>query len=123
MGRLLFIGFLIAHGLIHAAIWASPKPPAGDAPFDVSHSWALGDRRTLAMLLALVAGAAFVVAGGALLGHLAWWRPLTVGASGLSLLLMAAFFNPWLLMGVGLDAGLIAGVVWFDWPSRALLGA
>ena len=43
MWRFVFIGFLIAHGVIHAAIWALPKPAGQQAPFDPAHSWVLGE--------------------------------------------------------------------------------
>lgn len=43
MWRFLFIAFLIAHGGIHVAIWATPKPNDQEAPFDASHSWLLGN--------------------------------------------------------------------------------
>jgi hypothetical protein len=39
MGRSLFIGFLIAHGLVHLAIWLVPKPSDQKAPFDPDHPW------------------------------------------------------------------------------------
>jgi hypothetical protein len=32
--------FLIAHGLVHLAVWL-PEPK--DAPFDPGHSWLLGE--------------------------------------------------------------------------------
>jgi hypothetical protein len=38
MVRVLLSGFLIAHGLVHIAIWA-PKHDPEKAPFDASHSW------------------------------------------------------------------------------------
>ena len=37
MWRLLFIGFLIAHGLVHLAIWLSPKPKDQTVPFEGRH--------------------------------------------------------------------------------------
>ena len=44
MWRFIFIAFLIAHGLVHVAMWVFvPKPaPGKEAPFDASHSWLLG---------------------------------------------------------------------------------
>jgi hypothetical protein len=41
MLRLLVAGFLVAHGLIHATIYAAPRPADAKAPFDAGHSWAL----------------------------------------------------------------------------------
>src|SRR4026207_1011810 len=64
MWRFLFIAFLIAHGLVHLAIWLMPKPPGQKAPFDPDHSWLLGDQKTVAVVLA-VAAAAVLMAGGA----------------------------------------------------------
>jgi len=123
MWRWLFIGFLIAHGLIHIAVWATPKPEQQSSPFEATHSWLLGDQRSLAAALAYAAMGLFVIAGLGLLFHAGWWRPVTVVASGLSLALASLFFNPWLLMAIGLNAGLIAGIVWLSWPSQAMVGA
>jgi hypothetical protein len=53
MWRLLFVGFLIAHALVHGAIWATPASKDPKAPFDAGHSWLLGDRGTLALILAV----------------------------------------------------------------------
>jgi hypothetical protein len=39
MWRFVFIAFLIAHGGVHVAIWATPKPEDQKVPFDASHSW------------------------------------------------------------------------------------
>ena len=38
MLRWLLIGFLIAHGLVHVAIWV-PRYDPEKVPFDASHSW------------------------------------------------------------------------------------
>jgi hypothetical protein len=54
--RVLLIAFLMADGLVHVAIWA-PKYDPEKAPFDASHSWLVGDQRTLAQVLAFVAAA------------------------------------------------------------------
>ena len=48
---------------------------------------------------------------------------MAVVAGGVSIGLITLFFNPWLLAGWGLSAGLIAGIVWFAWPSQTLVGA
>ena len=59
---MLLIGFLIAHGFVHMAIWA-PKDDPTKAPFDASHSWLIGAQRPLARLLAFAAAATLVLAG------------------------------------------------------------
>lgn len=105
MWRLIFVAFLVAHGLVHIGVWAMPKPADGkEPPFDPAHSWLLGDARTLAISLAAVSAALFVIAALGLLGHADWWRAMAVVASGVSLGLMTLFFNPWLLAGWGLSA-------------------
>jgi hypothetical protein len=124
MWRILFITFLAAHGLVHIAVWVMPKPVDGkEPPFDVAHSWLLGDARTLAISLATVAAALFVLAAVGVFGHADWWQTVAVVAGGVSIGLMTLFFNPWLVAGWGLSAGLIVGIVWFAWPSQTLVGA
>jgi hypothetical protein len=46
-----------------------------------------------------------------------------VAASGASVVLMTVFFNPWLIAGWRLSARLIAGILWFEWPSESMVGA
>jgi len=75
MWRILFITFLAAHGFVHIAVWATPKPADGkEPPFDAAHSWLLGDARSLAISLAVVSAALFVVAALGVFGHADWWR-------------------------------------------------
>jgi hypothetical protein len=123
MWRFLFIGFLIAHGLVHLAIWLMPKSADQKAPFDPNHSWVLGDQRVIAVILAVTAAGLLVAGGLGLWAHAGWWR--TVAAIGLaaSLGLMIVYFNPWYLFIETVNAGLIVGIVWLTWPSRAMVGA
>ena len=123
MWRLIFIGFLIAHGAVHAAIWASPKAKAAGAPFDPSHSWLLGSQRGLAIGLALVAAGLLASAGIGLWTHAEWWRGIGTAALGTSFALMVVYFNPWFLPIEAVNLGLIIGLLWLDWPSRAMVGA
>jgi hypothetical protein len=48
---------------------------------------------------------------------------MTVVAAGASLLLVVLFpgaiLNAWLIAPVAINVGLIAGIVWFSWPTRA----
>jgi hypothetical protein len=78
MIRILLGGLIIAHGLVTAAIWASPAREG--EPFRAAHSWVLGEARSLAMALALVAALGFVLAGTGFLAHQAWWGAFGVGA-------------------------------------------
>jgi hypothetical protein len=58
--RVLLGLFVVAHGLVTLGIWTAPVTEK--APFNPSHSWLLGDARTLAITLAVVAAITFVVA-------------------------------------------------------------
>ena len=123
MWRFLFIAFLIAHGGIHVAIWATPKPKDPPPPFEPSHSWVLGDRRGVALVLALAAAAALVAAGIGLWASAEWWRPVAVAGLAVSFGLMVLFFTRWFLLIQAVNAALIVGLLWLDWPSRAMVGA
>jgi hypothetical protein len=39
-----------------------------------------------------------------------------------SLGLMILYFNPWFVFIMVVNAGLIAGIVWLDWPSVSMVG-
>jgi len=121
--RFLFIAFLIVHGGIHVAIWATPKPKDPPPPFEPSHSWVLGDRRGVALVLALAAAAALVAAGIGLWASAEWWRPVAVAGLAVSFGLMVLFFTRWFLLIQAVNAALIVGLLWLDWPSRAMVGA
>jgi hypothetical protein len=105
MVQILLGGFVIAHGLVTAAIWASPAREG--EPFRATHSWILGDARSLAVALALVAALGFVLAGTGFLAHQAWWGVFGVGAGAVALVLMGLYFSPWLLAGIAISGGVL----------------
>lgn len=115
MPRALLIAFLIAHGLVHVAIWA-PRFDPKKSPFDPSHSWLLGDRRTFAQVLAFATAAILVLAGIGLWIDTGWWRPVGVVGLGISTLLLLVYFNPWYLFILAVNVALIVGIWWLDWP-------
>jgi hypothetical protein len=123
MWRFLFIAFLIAHAGIHAAIWATPAAKDPKAPFDAGHSWLLGSQRGLAIILALTAAALLAAAGIGLWAHAEWWRSVAVVGLAVSFGLMVLYFNPWFLLIQAVNAGLIVGLLWVDWPSKSMVGA
>lgn len=92
---------LVAHGLVHLAIWLPPQ--GADAPFDVQSSPFFGDVRSVAVVLAIAAGAAFVAAGVGYLAGLSWWPWVTVAAAAVSIALMLLTFSLWWLIGLGID--------------------
>ena len=90
MLRVVLIAFLIAHGLVHLAIWA-PKDDPEKATFDPAHSWLIDDRRPLARLLAFSATAILIVAGIALWVDVGWWWPTAVVGLIVSTVLLLLF--------------------------------
>lgn len=120
--RVLLGAFLVAHGLVHVAMWA-PRYDPEKAPFDASRSWLIGDRRTFAKILAFSAAAALVVAGLSLWVGAGWWRPTAVVGLGVSTLLLLVYFNRWYLFILAVNVVLIVGIGWMDWPSRSAVGA
>ena len=105
MIRVLLGVVIVAHGLLTALIWLSP--PKADAPFRATHSWLIGDARSLAIVIALVAAAGFVLAGVGIIADQAWWAVTGIGAGAVALLLMTLFFNPWLLAGITINAEIL----------------
>jgi hypothetical protein len=103
--RFLLGVFIIAHGLLTAVIWASPAKD--DAPFRATHSWLLGEARPLAVVVAFVAAAGFLLTGVGYLADQAWWAFAGVGAGAVALVLMVVFFNYWLLAGITISAGIL----------------
>jgi hypothetical protein len=101
------VGDIIADG--PRAIWLTP--PAKDVPFDAHHSPLFGEVRGAAVLLAALAGTAFVVSGVAYLAGQDWWAAAALAAAGVSGLLMLLTFTPWWLAGLAIDAT-IAVLAW-----------
>ena len=122
MTRLAVAAFLVAHGLVHAAIYAAVKPADGKAPFDPSRSWALAAAhvdpsitREASVRLAWITAGLFSLAGGALLVDMALWATVASGAAVVGLLLKVTWFHPWLTVGVLLDVGIVWATV-SQWP-------
>jgi hypothetical protein len=124
MTRILIGGFLVAHGLVHLAVWTTPRPSGeAAAPFDPSNSWLIGSSKGLAMVLAIVAAVVLVTGGVSLFAEAEVWRSLTVVGLGLSLVLNVLYFNPWFGFISAVNAAFLAALVWAQWPSERLVGA
>lgn len=103
---------LIAHGLVHL-LYISPDATDPKYPFTLRRSWVVpeGSRRPVAA--ALMAG---TVAGFVLLALAIWgvpglsdaWRVIAVIASGLSLVLLIAFWDLRLSFGILIDVAVVA---------------
>src|SRR5690349_93737 len=118
MLRILLGLFLIAHGLIHAS-YSAPRPPEGPVrwPFELGQSWVLSPlgisttlARPLGTLLWIAATLLTVAAGLGVFGvpvlHESW-RGLAVAGAVASLLLLAIYFDPMLIVGLVIDVALI----------------
>ncbi len=126
--------FLVAHGLVHYSLTTVPVPAQGAlrTPFwpgwwreNVDPLWPasrLGLPPTVVRLLGsalwLAATIGFALAGLGLIGipglHNAW-QGAAIFASAASLILLALFWHPWLIMGVVLSLG-VAVAIWQRWP-------
>jgi hypothetical protein len=122
MTKTLFGIFLILHGLVHAAIWL-PAPKEKQI-FNANHSWFFdavkmqsGTIRGIAIAACLVAFLTLVIGGIGILSHQNWaLTPVLIGAI-VSLILIVAYFNPWMSLAVLLDIGIIYLTAIRHWPS------
>jgi hypothetical protein len=118
----LFGIFLLAHGLVHSAIWLST--PKANGPFNAGHSWLFSllglqgsPERTFAIIVSLIATLTLIIGGIGLLSHQSWYQlPLIIGAS-VSLLLIIVYFNPWMSLAIVLDIGIIYLLAMRHWPE------
>lgn len=123
MTRFAVAAFLIAHGLIHVAIYATPKDPAKPAPFDPSRSWVLAaghvsatPMRSASVALGLAVAAAYAASGWAVAIDAAAWTGTAALAAALGIALKGLWFNPWLTLGIALDVAVLAAAT-AGWPA------
>lgn len=114
MIRVLIGAFLIAHGLVHLAIWL-PKP-AGDTPFAVNRSAIFGNVRGVAVPLAITSAALLAAAGVGVLGSQGWGTTAALAGAVASIALMALTFTPWWAAGLVINATIIA-LAWRTLPG------
>lgn len=101
---------LIAHGLVHL-LYIAP-----DTPFSLEKSWLVpeGSRRPVAYVLMGATIIAFLLVALAVWGVPGLstaWPVVTIVAAGVSALLLVAFWNNQLALGIVIDAALIAAAV------------
>ncbi len=108
MWRTVLGWFVVAHGLLTILIWApNPWGSTADAPMDTSHSWVLGEARTISLVLAAVAGVVMAAAGIGFLTHQAWWATTGIVGGALSLVLFGLFFTPWWAAAIVISGTLV----------------
>jgi hypothetical protein len=134
IARLLVVGLLLGHGLVHAAFLAPPPPATVGGPpwpFDlreprVLQSLAIRSDQWRLVGIALVALtiAAFSLAALATLGV----APASLWAAGVivggvaSLGILILFFHPWLVAGLAIDLVLLWVAIVAQWTPESLLG-
>lgn len=97
--------FLIAHGLVHIAVWLAT--PAPDAPFDPHRSWLLGDCAAQSRALAILACLLLVAAGALVLLGAGLGPPVAVAGAASSLVLVLLTFHPWFIAAVAINVAII----------------
>lgn len=130
-GRWLLAALLIGHGAVHVmfAIPASAaETAAGGAPawpFDMARSWAVTGvgldidtiRAVGTVLIAVIVGgfALSALSTVAILVPPDWWRASLVLSAVGSAAMLLLFFEPQLLLGLGIDAVLVSAVAARVW--------
>lgn len=124
MSTFLWVAFLVAHGLLHLAIWLPrPEPdPDRPPPFEPDHSGVLTalhvpttTTHRLSTTIAVVAAVSYVVAGLGVALSTSWVVGATVVAAVVGIVLKAVYFHPWLTIGLALD-GLVLSAALASWP-------
>jgi hypothetical protein len=63
-----------------------------------------------------------LVAGTAILFNQSWWRQLAIVGATVSLLTIALFWQPTMILGALVDVGIVIVLVGAQWPSPTLVG-
>jgi hypothetical protein len=127
-GPWLLAVLLMGHGLVHVMFAVvSPAVTEGgpEWPFDMAKSWAVTRAGLdINVVRALGIGLIAIVAGGFTLAALStvglvvpsgWWQPAVGLAAIASAIVLSLFFNPQLVLGLGIDAGLLWAVATRAW--------
>ena len=132
MTKILLGVLLTLHGLIHAGLAAThvPDDPASQPRTFFIRSRplsALGLSKAgshfLGLILAALAALGFIASGLGLFGvpFLATsWRAITVDSAVISALLILLFWHPLLVIGLIVDAAILASPLWLQWPPPSL---
>jgi hypothetical protein len=131
LGKWLLAALLFAHGWVHLMfVFPQPDPATTTAggfayPFDMGRSWLIsgpgldvGLIRTLGSVVMAATFVAFMLAVLSTVGLLVpadWWTRLVVAAAAGSMVLLALFFSPALLLGFAIDVVLLWLVLASGW--------
>ncbi len=127
-GRWLLAALLIGHGVVHV-FFAVPTPAASDGgaawPFDMAESWVVTRAgldltlvRGIGVVLIAVTVGAFALAALSTVGLIVpsgWWQPTIAVGAVASAAMLVLFFEPQLVLGLGIDAVLLWVVVTRAW--------
>ena len=124
--RVFFAVFLIGHALVHVMYFV-PEPSADqnglEWPFRLDSSWVLSGLssqsiRALGAVLAILATVGFLATGVGLLLDVGWWTGAAVVSAVTSLVLMTAYLQPLILLGLVIDIFVLSTVV-LRWPPTS----
>jgi hypothetical protein len=107
MLRLVVVGFLILHGILHAAIWIPPQRGGQLPSFGLQASWLFAEVRPVVVTLALIAASGFALSSVAYAAHLYVWALSAVLAAVASMALIVATFTPWWSFAVVINAAIL----------------
>jgi hypothetical protein len=126
-GRWLLAAVLVGHGVVHALFFV-PEPAATadgpEWPFRIAGSWPAGlglDAgllRAAAAVLIVATIASFAVAAAATIGVVvpaSWWPGAVAVGAVVSAVTLVLFFDPQLVLGLGIDAVLLWVVATGTW--------
>jgi hypothetical protein len=127
MLRMVLAAALLVHGLIHLS-WLTPAPATADGPewpFEAGRSWLVsaagvdpGVASTLAVMLGVLTATLFSLAALSTMGWVvpsSWWPAVASAGAVASLLMLAAFFHPWLAVGFVIDAAILWTALVAEW--------
>lgn len=104
--RVVIGGLLMVHGFAHLRVWAGTAlARAEHAPH---RSWLVGDARPASTALAVLAGGLLIGAGAGYPLEQVWWAYAALSGSAVSIALMALVFNRWFVLGLAIDALVVA---------------
>jgi hypothetical protein len=126
-GPWLLAAVLIGHGVVHTMFAISPAATAGgpEWPFDMARSWVVTGAgvdpsvvHTIGMALIVIVAGGFALAALSTVGLVVpagWWQGAVAGSAATSLVVLVLFFNPQLVLGIGIDALLLGAVATRAW--------